>query len=70
LTSTFASDPAKTAQWSGFLRKSRITSAPADLKQVVDALAAFLLPAARAVLGRQRFDACWNAPGPWQTFGH
>ena len=46
-TSEFVSDPAKVDQWRGFLRKSRIKSAPDDLRQVVDALAAFLLPVAR-----------------------
>ncbi len=64
-TSEFVSDPAKVDQWRGFLRKSRIKSAPDDLRQVVDALAAFLLPVARAIHDAQRFDARWNAPGPW-----
>ena len=66
LTSTFASDPAKVAQWRGFLRKSRIISAPDNLGQVVDVLAAFLLPVARAIQEGHRFVARWDAPGPWR----
>ena len=66
LTTAFASDPAKVAQWRGFLRKSRITSAPDNLGQLVDVLAAFLLPVARAIQEGQRFVARWDAPGPWQ----
>jgi hypothetical protein len=66
LTAAFASDPAKVAQWRGFLRKSRITSAPDNLGQIVDVLAAFLLPVARAIQEGQRFVARWDASGPWQ----
>lgn len=64
-TSEFVSDSAKVDQWRGFLRKSRIISAPNDLSQVVEALAAFLLPVARAIHDGQRFDSRWDAPGPW-----
>jgi len=65
-TSEFVSDSAKVDQWRGFLRKSRITSAPEDLTEVVDALAAFLLPVARAIHDGQRFGARWDSPGPWK----
>jgi hypothetical protein len=66
LTSAFTSDPVKAVQWRGFLRKSRITTAPEDLGQVVDTLAAFLVPVARAIHESRRFAARWDAPGPWQ----
>lgn len=66
LTPAFSSDPAKETQWRGFLRKSRIVTAPGDLAQVIDALAAFLLPLARAILEGEQFTARWAAPGPWQ----
>lgn len=66
LTGAFASDTIKATQWRGFLRKSRITSISEDLGQVVNALAAFLLPVARAILDRKDFTSHWNASGPWE----
>jgi len=66
LTTAFASDPAKMAQWRGFLRKSRIDETPEDLRQVMDALATFLLPVVEAVQEEQGFAAHWTARGPWQ----
>ena len=66
LTVAFASDSTKVAQWRGFLRKSRITSISEDFGQVIDALASFLLPVARAIQDGKRFVAHWDASGPWQ----
>jgi hypothetical protein len=66
LTEAFATDTTKASQWRGFLRKSRITSISDDLRQVVDALAAFLLPMTRTILDGKNFSARWNPPGPWQ----
>ena len=57
LMSAFASDPTKAAQWSGFLRKALLPSAPTDLGQIIDTLAAFLLPVARALHDGERFSA-------------
>lgn len=67
LTEAFAEDPVKAAQWRGFLRKSRLESAPKELGQVVQALAHFLLPVADAIHEARPFDQLWQAPGPWRT---
>jgi hypothetical protein len=67
LTEAFAEDPVKAAQWRGFLRKSRLESAPKELGQVVQALALFLLPVADAIHEARPFDQLWQAPGPWRT---
>ena len=66
LTSAFAADGNKQAQWRAFLRKSRLEGGPAELREVVEALGAFLLPLADAVHGGRAFDRAWQAPGPWQ----
>jgi hypothetical protein len=66
LTPAFAADAGKRTQWRGFLRKSRLDDVPAEIQEVVDTLAAFLLPVAEAVLGRQAFNHSWQAPGPWK----
>jgi hypothetical protein len=66
LTAAFAGDRDKQAQWAGFLKKSRLTNAPADLPAVIDTLGPFLLPVAAAVHSSAPFDQVWTPPGPWQ----
>ena len=66
LTSAFAGDSGKQTQWRGFLRKSRIDSAPAELQEVVDVLGAFLLPIAAAILGGEAFNQVWQVSGSWR----
>jgi hypothetical protein len=65
LTAAFAADEGKQTQWRAFLRKSKLEDAPGELQEVVDTLAAFLLPVAEAVHGGRAFDQAWRAPGPW-----
>ena len=64
-TAEFATDPSKTLQWTGFLRKSRIDFAPDTLQEVVEATADFLRPVARALASSEDFTSQWTAPGPW-----
>jgi predicted nucleotidyltransferase component of viral defense system len=65
LTAEFAGDPSKISQWTGFLRKSRIDVAPATLQEVVDEIAGFIGPVARAIASDEPFTSRWTAPGPW-----
>jgi hypothetical protein len=65
LTGTFAEDPAKASQWRGFLRKSRLTSAPSELDEVVEEIKGFLGPVAESVASSRPFEARWDAGGPW-----
>lgn len=69
LTPTFGGDTGKQAQWQGFVRKSKLSDAPAALQAAVDALVPFLSPVAGAVERGSPFDARWVAPGPWQRLG-
>ncbi len=66
LTSSFAEDNAKIAQWRGFLRKNRLKYAPQDLMEVVADIAAFLRPIAEQLARSSSFKGIWKAPGPWQ----
>lgn len=65
LTSTFADDPSKETQWSGFVRKAGVNDA-GSLADTVTAVGAFaekpLLAAARGT----SLTATWHAPGPWR----
>lgn len=65
LSTAFSTDPTKAVQWEAFLRKSRLSNAPADLASVVDAVATFLASPAVAASGGQSFGRIWRAPGPW-----
>lgn len=65
LSTAFASDRTKQAQWNAFLRKSRFGLAVPDLAQVIETMADFLRPVAEAVRKGVEFDAYWQAPGPW-----
>lgn len=65
LTSSFAEDPAKAAQWRGFIRKNRLTNFPQDLGEVVKAIAAFLGPIVKSLAADEPLKATWKAPGPW-----
>lgn len=67
LTDELATDAAKAAQWRGFLRKSRLDGVPADLAEVVTAIAEFLGPVAEALQVARAFEERWNAPGPWSS---
>lgn len=64
LTDAFAADPAKQAQWAGFLRRTTIALAPAPLPDLIALVRRFatpLLTADAAALAR----AVWPAGGPW-----
>lgn len=67
LTTAFSEDAAKVAQWTAFVRKSRLSDAPQDLAIVVSAIAAFLGPPASAIAAGQAFTDSWSAPGGWRA---
>ena len=67
LTSEFAGDAAKQAQWKAFLRKSGATTSDAEpLPDVVSAVSAFLLPPLRAAVAEATWAAQWPRGGPWR----
>jgi hypothetical protein len=65
LSPRFADDAKKQTQWSGFLKKSRIESAPADFHEVIEALAVFLGPVAGAAREAQPLASGWKAATGW-----
>lgn len=58
-------DEGKQIQWRGFIRKTKLTEAPEDFKEVVDRLADFLSPIVGALEKGKSFGKEWKAPGPW-----
>lgn len=67
LTSEFAAMKDKQVQWQGFMRKNGLTSAPFDLRQTIERLAAFLGPVINAARADGRVEAAWPAAGPWKA---
>jgi hypothetical protein len=65
LTNSFAEDPAKVAQWRGFIRKNRLTNVPQDFGVVIEAIAVFLGPVAKCLAEEKPFEATWRSTGPW-----
>lgn len=66
LTPAFAQIEAKQAQWKAFLRRSSPEGTPADLAEVVDTIASFLLPILAHLAADEPLPCTWDAPGPWQ----
>jgi len=66
LTPEFPAVGGKRAQWSGFLKKNRLTSATEDLAEVVQRIALFLGPVIDAASRDSDFIARWPPGGPWQ----
>lgn len=66
LTPAFAASSEKQAQWAGFLKKNRLSSAPQDLGQVVERLARFLGPVIDAARHGSDVDLVWPPGGPWE----
>lgn len=64
LSVRFSEDPAKAAQWRGFVRKGGLQNSP-DLKTVVTSIAGFLIPVATALVKKNDLRGNWHAPGPW-----
>lgn len=60
LTTDFADAPGKSAQWLGFVKKTRPVDAPASLEAVIEALKPFLLPLLEGARSKQ-FNANWDA---------
>lgn len=67
LTAVFSGAPAKQSQWNGFLRKTRLENVPAELSTIVEEIARFLGPVAKALSRNKAFEHEWIAPGPWRN---
>lgn len=66
-TPVFAGVEGKSSQWMGFLRRNRLSSAPADLGAVVDVIAGFMWPFLIAARGGKPYSYRWPAGGPWKA---
>jgi hypothetical protein len=66
LTTGFYADAPRGGQWARYLKRSKLTDAPADFSLVGERVKAFLEPPARAVLNGEDFALTWAPGGPWR----
>jgi len=62
---SFATDRQRQTQWSAFLRKTKLSHAPEQFKDVIGLIMPFLRPVLLAVISSKRWDRHWKASGPW-----
>jgi hypothetical protein len=67
LRDAFAQTPVNASRWKGFLDKGRLLEAERpDLKQIVNEIRTFALPALKAAREANSFGAHWPPGGPWK----
>lgn len=65
LAPEFHDDRQKNAQWTAFLRKSRLNADARSLSEIAAALRAFLMPISVAVSHDEVNPQTWSPGGPW-----
>jgi hypothetical protein len=65
LTEAYYEDPARTLQWRAFVRRSRFTEQPDDLKRLVAEVSRFASPLLAAGAGEEALPVHWPGGGPW-----
>lgn len=65
-SSAFAGDTTKQTQWRAFIRKTKISGVPQELKDVIASISEFVLPVLEALEDSRPFSGVWKAPGPWR----
>jgi predicted nucleotidyltransferase component of viral defense system len=66
LTPAFAAIEGKEAQWSAYVRKNAIKSAPTSLARIIPELETFLEPLLAAIRKGAPFGSTWPSGGPWR----
>lgn len=66
-TAEFTEQRPTRAQWNAFRKRLGVAQVPEQLAEVTRALAAFLVPSARACAVASAFELRWNPGGPWTS---
>jgi hypothetical protein len=67
LTPAFYAGKEKQMQWGAYLRKARITGAPALLAEVAVKIHQFAMPILAAIADGHAFSKTWQPGGPWSV---
>lgn len=65
LTTEFADDAAKQAEWQGFLTRSKLALDTPTLPMVIEELGSFILALVEALTTDTKFERHWLPGGPW-----
>jgi hypothetical protein len=65
LQDEFANDRTKSTQWTAFLRRSHLSSAPALLHETISVVREFVHPPLSAAAAGRAFNQKWQARGSW-----
>lgn len=66
-TQALLRDDGKSAQWGGFIRRSRLENVPRDFEEIVLSINAFLEPVVRALAAGGPFKKAWRVSGRWSA---
>jgi predicted nucleotidyltransferase component of viral defense system len=66
LTPQFIESPDNAKRWRAFRDTNGVDDAPASLRETIDVIAAFVLPAVRAAAERRSHDQDWSAGKGWR----
>jgi hypothetical protein len=67
LTDEFLADRAKVTSWKAFLKRVLLPEDFAELKEVGEAIAGFLLPVIEAARTQNNEESEWSPKGPWNA---
>ncbi len=66
LSTAFASDKGKIAQWSAFTQREPLGLAVGELAATIEEIASFIMPAANAAHTNLELKQVWSPGGPWK----
>ncbi|MBV9248902.1 MAG: nucleotidyl transferase AbiEii/AbiGii toxin family protein, partial [Acetobacteraceae bacterium] len=66
LSDAFSSDPARSAQWRAFLRRSRFSEEAGGLPELVSETHGFATEVLAAAVTGEPFKKYWSPGGPWE----
>jgi predicted nucleotidyltransferase component of viral defense system len=67
LSDDFGREPTKSGQWTAFLRRARLTSAPSEFVDTIRAVREFAHPPLSAVASGDPFEQHWEPGGSWSA---
>jgi len=65
LREAYGTEPARLRQWAAFRRRSRLSTAPENLSDLVQLVHDFATPVLLAIDGKLGFKSTWAPGGPW-----
>ena len=64
LSEAFAMDSSRAVQWKAFIRRGRLSDAPAEFSKTIEQVRAFLQPLVSTLAAERDFDMRWPPGGP------